>query len=369
MEECSEEHTDKKCGMEGDVEVSTYESMKNTPSPFSISELDREIKLDISEVTTTYNLLLSSGHEGVVNSLMHALVNLSSDMSLNASRCEDPVALKQYLITLAHPRLLEPDYQTVLRSLFGAMDKLPPLARTSIVTWLRTSVPKAAYLHFLSVIRQHITLRMYQGAIEDARKAVKILALVFAAHSAFPDVPISEFVNDAICEDYIPSLEARKKEYRLWLNDLGTTSTSHATGVSVDMMVGGAMQSIISYSFVLTAGAKASVLELDAAVQMRQVSVHSNAIAIIVLLCSLADSSCHIHYGYVLPKTQGQHQEYEDAVASGSQFMSPYLVLRVRREHVVMDTISHFVAFTDNDFKKPLKVYILQFLRVPSYVN
>jgi hypothetical protein len=56
-------------------------------------------------------------------------------------------------------------------------------------------------------------------------------------------------------------------------------------------------------------------------------------------------------------RQQGQHQEYEDAVASGSQFMSPYLVLRVRREHLVMDTISHFVAFTDNDFKKPLKVH------------
>jgi hypothetical protein len=273
MEECADESSDKKTtGVDGDMEVSIYESMGNTNSPFSISELDREIKLDIAEVIATYTHLLACGHEGVVNSLMHALVNLSSDMSLNASRCEDPVALKQYLITLAHPHLLDPDYQVVLRSLTAAMDKLPALARSSIVTWLRTSVSKTAYLHFLSVIRQHITLRMYQGGIDDARKGVKLLALVFAAHSAFPEVPITEFVNDAICDDYIPSLDARKKEYRLWLNDLGTTSTSHVKGVSVDMMVAGGMQSIISYPFVLTAAAKASVLELDAAVQMRQVN-------------------------------------------------------------------------------------------------
>ena len=50
------------------------------------------------------------------------------------------------------------------------------------------------------------------------------------------------------------------------------------------------------------------------------------------------------------------HQEYEEAVASGSQFMSPYMVLRVRRASLVMDTLSHMVAFSDSDLKKPLKV-------------
>ncbi|CAE7797574.1 Herc4, partial [Symbiodinium microadriaticum] len=163
---------------------------------------------------------------------------------------------------------------------------------------------------------------MYQGALEDGRGAVRILALIYAAHSAFPSVHVSEFINDAICDDYMPSLEARKREYKLWLNDLGTASTTQSQGVSLGMMVAGACQSFISFNFLLTASTKALVLELDAAVQMRQ----------------------------------GMHHEYEEAVASGSQFMSPYLVLRVRRDNVVMDTLSHIVAFSDSDFKKPLKV-------------
>ena len=50
------------------------------------------------------------------------------------------------------------------------------------------------------------------------------------------------------------------------------------------------------------------------------------------------------------------HQEYEEALASGSQYMSPYLVLRVRRSHIVADTVNHFVAISENDYKKPLKV-------------
>lgn len=49
-------------------------------------------------------------------------------------------------------------------------------------------------------------------------------------------------------------------------------------------------------------------------------------------------------------------QEYEEAVASGSQYMSPYFVLRVRRNNIVADTVNHFVGASENDYKKPLKV-------------
>ena len=36
--------------------------------------------------------------------------------------------------------------------------------------------------------------------------------------------------------------------------------------------------------------------------------------------------------------------------------MIPYLVMRIRRSHIMEDTLNHFVAHTDSDFKKPLKV-------------
>ena len=287
MEECSSSDLqDKKCSSLADgesslsmaMEVSNYETVTadaSPPAPFLASELDRVIRLDIQDCTNMYSALLSCGHEGVVNSLKYALINLSADMSVHASRCEDPIQLKQYLITLAHPSLLDPDYHVVIRSLIGAMDRLPTLSRNSIVEWLKQSVSREIYLHFLGVIRQHITLRMYAGALEDARGAVRVLALLHAAHCAFPSVSASEFINDAICDDYMSSLEARKREYKLWLNDLGTTSTTLSQGVSLAMMVTGNMQSFISFNFVLTASAKAQVLELDAAVQMRQVLLYS----------------------------------------------------------------------------------------------
>jgi hypothetical protein len=67
---------------------------------------------------------------------------------------------------------------------------------------------------------------------------------------------------------------------------------------------------------------KAMVLEIDANVQMRQ----------------------------------GIEAEHANALASGSTYMSPYLVIRVRRDHIVEDTINHFVIISENDYKKPLKV-------------
>ena len=283
MEECEQESGDlqeKKISGDGEsavsleMEVCNYESQVATTTPqapFSAAELDREIKLDIEEVINTYEQLLSCGHEGVVNSLMHALVNLSSDMSLNSARCEDPVSLKQFLITLAHPQLLDPDYLPILRSLIVAMDRLPSLSRNSIVQWLQTATSQSVYCHFLEVIRQCITLRIYQGAVDDARRAVRIQGLLYAALPSFPSVPASEFINEALCDEYISSVEARKREYKMWLNDLGTTTTTSAQGVSVPMMVSGSVTSFISFPFVLTAAAKAAILELDAAVQMRQV--------------------------------------------------------------------------------------------------
>eukprot|EP00602_Paraphysomonas_sp_CaronLab_P008247 CAMPEP_0185019840 /NCGR_PEP_ID=MMETSP1103-20130426/2420_1 /TAXON_ID=36769 /ORGANISM="Paraphysomonas bandaiensis, Strain Caron Lab Isolate" /LENGTH=687 /DNA_ID=CAMNT_0027550361 /DNA_START=26 /DNA_END=2086 /DNA_ORIENTATION=+ len=288
-------------------------------SPFSDSELDREIRLDIADVCRVYDLLVSSQHEGVVNSLMNALITLTADMPRHASSCEDPFFLKQYMIVLCHPLLLDPQYITILRSLVAAVDKLPVLSRTSLARYLET-VPLNVYTHVLNVIRQHITLRMYQGAIEEARSAVRVMAILHSAHWRFPSIPLSEFTNDVICSEYMSSLEARKREYKLWLNDLGTTTTA-AARIPVDRG-SGTLNSFISFPYVLSPAVKAQVLELDAAVQMRQ----------------------------------GIHQEYEDAIASGSRYMSPYLVLRVRRDQIVMDTINHFVIFADSDYKKPLKV-------------
>lgn len=48
----------------------------------------------------------------------------------------------------------------------------------------------------------------------------------------------------------------------------------------------------------------------------------------------------------------------QQAVATGSRYVIPYLVIRIRRSHLVEDAINQFAAQDDGSFdlKKPLKV-------------
>jgi hypothetical protein len=253
------------------MDIAEYETSQSIPSasPFSASELDREIKLDINDVSRVYRLLSECGHEGVLNALIYALVTLTSEMPLKSAGLEDPIALKQYLITLALPALANREHHHIMRGVVSAVDNLPPLARRSLTNWLSTTTLDA-YQVYLDVVLGHITVRMEQGSVEDARRAVKLLSLLFAAHPSFPSVPMEHFYNDAIC-DYMASVEARKREYKLWLNDLGTINTAAYTPQSRPNS--GSLSSFISFPYVLSPGVKASVLELDAAVQMRQVHI------------------------------------------------------------------------------------------------
>jgi hypothetical protein len=50
-----------------------------------------------------------------------------------------------------------------------------------------------------------------------------------------------------------------------------------------------------------------------------------------------------------------QH-EMQMAMMQGQQSITPYFVLRVSRERIVLDTLSQILLYEDTEFKKPLKV-------------
>ncbi len=45
------------------------------------------------------------------------------------------------------------------------------------------------------------------------------------------------------------------------------------------------------------------------------------------------------------------------SVASGSRFMIPYLVMRIRRTHIIEDTLNHFVVHTGGTITHSLTHY------------
>lgn len=50
-------------------------------------------------------------------------------------------------------------------------------------------------------------------------------------------------------------------------------------------------------------------------------------------------------------------REMHQAMLTGQQSITPYFVLRVSRERIVLDTLSQILLYSDNEFKK-VNIYI-----------
>lgn len=231
------------------------------------------IELNLDEVRQVYSLILSCGHEGVVNSLSHAFWTLTSDMQIHSKSYNSrPLYLKLYFIVLLHPNILETEFLPTLKPLFEAFSTLPKEIRELIIRFVE-SWTTDYFLIFLRILRQIISVRITRGSVKEARLGVRCLDMLHVAYlntNRFSvAIPPSEFSIQEVSE-YVSILEPRKREYQMWLRDLGTTNTASylAPRDGVDRH---SFESFISFPYILTAGVKASIIELDANVQMRQV--------------------------------------------------------------------------------------------------
>lgn len=302
------------------------EAAVDRPNPNG-SDLD----LDIESVKQSYELILSNVAASTL--LMECLDKLfeSSSKSVPSdapgfSTSSSMSNLKQYLIVLECPLLLDPDHSDVVHKTLVAIDKLSIENKRGISSWIQHHSGEQRYRWYITLIHQYMTLQVLQENIEEARVAIKVLGILYDLRPHFSSVDIKVFYSDALSEHYLES-PAGQNEIRYWYTDVArrerqqrTTATT-ATAItrtytdSVD-------KSFISYPFVLTPARKAWVLEIDAAIQMRR----------------------------------GMNQEIQLAMLTGQQYVVPYFVLRVSRERIVQDTLSQVMLFEDTEFKKPLKI-------------
>lgn len=235
------------------------------------------IELNLDEVRQVYSLILSCGHEGVVNSLSHAFWTLTSDMQIHSKTYNaSPLFLKLYFIVLLHPNILETEFLPTLKPLFEAFSNVPRETRELIIRFVESWTTEY-FLIFLRIFRQIISVRIARGSVKEARLGVKCLDMLHVAYlntTRFSvAIPQSEFCIQEV-SDYVSVLEARKREYQMWLRDLGTTNTASYSAPR-DGVDRHSFESFISFPYILTAGVKASIIELDANVQMRQVRFSS----------------------------------------------------------------------------------------------
>jgi hypothetical protein len=373
------ENSPKKMEIEGKkIEISPYES-----------DFRLDLAVNMEDIAAMYSLILEGLCEEDLgaNCICRALISLAYTLPFSAPSVKSADGLIPFIVILENPELLDPKYEAVIKNTLLSIDKLSHDARNALHSWVRC-LDFNRYTRCLDVLRQHITLKIFAGSIEEGRPAVRFIEMFYHCMDSFPEITLADFYNDAIT-DYLDSDDGKLHEFRLWMNDRvnstrpvpyssssgirinssGSSSSSSSSTAARSGFGGSGLrtatfppsparassdplssipsgasdppspsqavnnprlassynaQSFISYPFVLTPGVKAEILAIESRTQMRD---------------QMRDRVTHAMM------TGGMVTAYET-----------YMILRIRREAILLDTLSQLTVMEPSDFKKPLKV-------------
>jgi len=209
--------------------------------------------------------------------------------------------LRLFVVVLMWPGLMEPEYHTpIFKRLCGAVNQLTPEQREVLQRWLGHCPPRM-FREVIVAFQQFITIYVneYRCIDDHVAAATKVLGILYAANQVARLVSYREFYNDAINE-----LVDFTEDFGRW-RDTQRCSFSFC-----------------AHPYVLDPSTKSRLLQLDANHQMR------SQIRGALFRSIFGGAEC------------------------------PYLILKVRREHIIRDTLLQIsaVAHGGDDLKKPLKV-------------
>ena len=183
--------------------------------------------LDLAAVNRAYDLLASLGDSRVSAALSFALESLTTVFSLPSSRI---VSVKPFIIFLEFKGLLDPSTGYWIRGMLQGFTKLSLPLKFQFFRWVLDNAGVVRFNHYLSIIRQFMTLQIYQGEVEDARMATKFLGVLYDARSmsiSLQTIPLSEFYNDPLNEDLMQSREGRRVDFTHWVKERASRSNGN----------------------------------------------------------------------------------------------------------------------------------------------
>jgi hypothetical protein len=240
--------------------------------------------------------------QNVVNALSNALERLVRDLRLEAPRLTDIQSLRQILIIFQTPLLFTPEFhKPILGPLLKALIALPPSSLRVLTKWWF----RAGAGHFrrvVSIVQQYITIRLvssFGGSLHNddfITSAVRVLSSLHEVNEIHHLIPYFEFYNDLVNEQIDLT-----EDFTRWKQKSGFC--------------------FCDYAFVLDPATKSKILKLESRVQ--------------------------------------QHLQRQEALRR-TLFMgtweAPALVLRVRREHLIQDTLDQINQYEASELKKELRV-------------
>jgi hypothetical protein len=322
--------------------------------------------VDLNAIEKVYYLLLSNEkYSDAKNNMMTASFLLVNEMELWAKRLpktmtkwEDPYELRGFFILLLNPLIKDPEYFAFASHLLIATSSLPGCARSILRTWFN-NLPRHIFDPMVHSIQQYITCAVYRESsivpfISSATKILNDLFLVFqerfkanmgdrnggsnnmdidkkqpssGSTSKLSSVTIptkltyNDFENDAINEEV-----DLKDDFKAWY--IARRQNIQRNRAPSDLSDQQNTFSFCLYPFVLDAAAKANILRYEAAVEQQRNQRQSLM-------------------AHMIPNGLGQFTVRADVM---------YLVLKVRRDHIVEDTLTKVDSKPNEDLKKPLKI-------------
>lgn len=307
--------------------MDTKEEGTAAPQEVQPSPTLEDPAIDLKVLDQAFEVFM--GKDGVKNAAMGAIRRLVSSLAVTtppglATTAGQLPTLRAYLIMLMVPCFMETDQADTFRLLCRAISRLPREALKQLATWIAT-LPTTRIETLVATLQQYITVRWFlMERIQDVAVAVQTLAVVHDANEmrrrtplssrnavvlALPEEPIRlpyhAFYNEAVNAE----LNLRE-DYRRFRSKSGFA--------------------FAQYPFVLDPASKSRLLQIDGAYQMS--AAYHDAIESAALQMIMG--------GGAAPLQQPQ----------------PYLILRVRRDHLVSDSLERLQLYSSDDFKKPLKV-------------
>jgi len=321
------------------------ENSKKQPAPLGSP-------LDVETIDALYAEIEATESEDMLDTLVSAASTALGTMLLiirSMGDGEQVVVVSGLLVLLLCPLVVEritPEVLELVGSLCALAAALPLHARTVLASWFESNECDAPrFDRLVKGLQQFVSISILQadsftdGEVQCVSDAVRLLAVLNAANDRNEKVEFSTFYNDAV-NDELFNLDTPagigyvRAAYKAWIKDLaalkkkkeaaeGGGAASLAAAEDEDLPgKDWQPESIISYPFVLSPATKAMLLQQDARQQMRS----------------------------------GQQAEVFSAMLSGQMRIMPYLLLKVRRTHIVEDTMRQLAHQSPSELKKPLKV-------------
>ncbi|XP_057824874.2 uncharacterized protein LOC131036882 isoform X3 [Cryptomeria japonica] len=253
--------------------------------------------LDMALVRKFYNSAKELDRKDVVAAIMESTESLLS-LDEGSWTKANSISLRNVITLLENSFFNYSEYYGTLQKLWKLILNQPAHVKANLLLALQ-SYDRDQLERLLATVQQFITILVYETPINDKVEAgVQILEFLYRVNEKSQVVDHMFFYNDAVnSEDF--NIVA---DFKIWMERSSF--------------------SFCNYPFVYDTSSKSKILQLDSTMQMRN--------------------------------------EFQDAIFRSILFEGtcPYLVLRVRRENLIRETILQIRSHTE-DLKKPLKVQFI----------